>query len=115
MPAELSIIAEDQSLLSPHFVHEPDSIDSTIDVYTATFSLSPFLIAWNQNTGMMQHAGADNFLIAINSFKNNKQFIKLYQSFSEQLEMNADIFLGEQLYVTGKNEDFFGCHIENIS
>ncbi len=98
MPAELSIIAEDQSTLSPHYVYEPDIIDSTIAIHTATSSLSRFLVAWNQNTGMMQHAGAGNFLVATNSFKNNKQFIKLYQSFSEQLEINADVFFGENNY-----------------
>ncbi len=98
MPAEISAIAEDQSILSPHYVYEPDIIDSTIAIHTATLSVFPFRIAWDHNTGMMQNAGAENFLIATNSFKNNKQFIKLYQSFSEQLEMNADVFFGENNY-----------------
>ena len=98
MPAELLINAEDKSILSPYYVYEPDIIDTTIAAHTATLSLFNFRIAWDQNTGMMQNAGAENSLIPTNSFKNNKQFIKLYQSFSEQLEMHGNIFFGENNY-----------------
>lgn len=56
-------------------------------------------IAWEQNSGESGNTFSEENVLPQNSFNNNRQFIRLEQSFQQQLDLLSNIFEGQKSYI----------------
>ena len=56
-------------------------------------------IAWEQNSGESGNTFSEENVLPQNSFNSNRQFIKLEQSFHQQLDLLSNIFVGQKRYI----------------
>lgn len=72
-------------------------------------------IAWAQNTGESGNSHIEESSVSQNSFNSNRQFIKLEQSFDQQLEQFGNVFVGQNKYILKEKMKYSAEAILNCS
>ncbi len=67
----------------------------------SSIGMTPF-IAWERNTGESKNMSAELSLSMQDPFENNRQFIKLVQSFKQELKKFSEVFQGNKYILDEK-------------
>lgn len=97
MPAETPLKPEEM-LIQPTYAYHINMVGYPTYAIVGTISHLPSHIVWGGSSGEAIHMSNEAAMIAHNSFRSNKQFIKLEQSFLSQLDKHAATFEGQNRY-----------------